>query len=931
MTRAASQQAHRPEGWWAWPPIYAVVLYGVLFIPGLPWWTFPTMALVCGIAGRTVCHYVLDWDTYGELSNEAGYWGLLAGVGGAAWLWWAYDPHVGGALGAIAHWQWLALWLAVFGSWWVTLWVRAPRYAARPPEPVVTSEVPTPYARILELAGVRDAKVSSVDVGDAVDTVHVEPADDASTITYRAFSAKTDAIARQCALHFRQEGLRIAEDDVNTQPGADAAEFLLMVTRQRLLTGTIPFEADPRPGTSCGPQRIGLYEDLVPADLTFFDPEKGARHAELLGKDGSGKGELLKILEARFMGTNDCEVWLVGTSKLVKAAKLWLAAWLSMRADRPPVDRVAGENIYHALEGLADALHYVKLLNTYTAGNDARVASPGDANLVIAIDESGRLLKRKERIQVYDGRWMTAGEIVSEIRQESRSSGVLVVTANQDNLYDSSGANGSGSEGKRNVSINVVFEVRMRQDSAQPLDGLPTTVDPTRLRDYMCYIRPDIEKPRPLRAKSYRLRDGDIDELAIRFADYRHGLNPKLTARLKWYGHRWSVNRHRELWEWCEAQGWTWPGDGPSVDAEYEADVEAIRKAAAQRSKAPKFEPWRPPQWCAEVVYRNGPPAGSPGESPSLDSDGAVDMEKSPAPSPSGSPSEPPAENTSGYTSNPAGDSPTPTAATDHPAPTHAAGDVPPGSMTYDELTQLIDSLASTNPAAAALLRAYRDGTLDPELESTARQLADHLEPPMPEPQPDWTDSDASFLASLGVVIAPTQNPAAAASPARPSRTGAPTAGAGEDTPSGVAGEDDQGMPILDGSDLRAIGERMLAAERERVAGLPPARLEDPLGLILAILQRSQPAEFWLTETLATAVRVLSAPVGPERERVKAELADPAVLRRATEQLGRDLFRQTGIESGQAPRSFDPQRRRGYTPEALFDAGVRLMRAQGAA
>lgn len=564
------EQDHRPPGWWSWPLIASAGLYVVAFLPGIPampWWGWPAVAAVAVLACRGIARHVFPYEYFGrDVHDEAGYLGAGSAVGGVAWLFVAYPaPPQSVTL--------LALWLAAAGSWWVVLNLRAPaaeravtrRLAAGDVDDQPAASADGPYPAILARAGVRNVVVTKVETSPdgAVDTVHIEPTEPeegAPVLTFPMFAAKAEAIAAAAARHFRSDGLRLEAGDVIPRPGIDAAEFQLSVTRRRNLDGNVPFVPDEGPQPWTRALDLGLYEDLRPMELTLCHAKRGATHLEILGKSESGKGVLLACLIARLTASDEGEVWLVGVSKLAKLAALWLEPWLRGETDRPVIDRVGGEDIGEALRALADALHFMKLCNEAELVTSARVPKRGKGGLVIVIDEAGRLLERTDWIKVYDGRKMTAGEIVAEIKAEGRTGPVSVVTANQDNLFDSSGAKGSGSRSKRNTGIAVVLNVKVAHDASGPLAGMPKTVDPTKLRANQCYVVPNTEEPRALRGKAAFIDDSDIPGVARRNTAHRYGLDPTLTAQLATYSTRWAADRHPVLVRHCKAKGWQWPG-----------------------------------------------------------------------------------------------------------------------------------------------------------------------------------------------------------------------------------------------------------------------------------------------------------------------------------------------------------------------------------
>jgi hypothetical protein len=616
VTKQDSTPAHRIEARWAYPFIYAVSVYLAAFVPELPWWAYPAMGLAAAAAGTISVRHLFGWLVYGEqFTLEAGCCALLAGVGAAGWLGFAHaDP--------VAHWQWLVPWLVIFGGWWATLCWRAPAaarvdYPATAPATAPTAADGThpdvgPYPAILRRAGVHRVAVTNVEqVADgALDIVTVEPlpveeGKDAALMTYEAFSGKAPQIATEVARHFRTEGLRLEATDVMPLPGRDAAEYLLHVARRQSLKGEIPFVLEDGPQKWCRALELGLYEDMRPIELTLCHAERGASHLEIIGESGSGKGVVIAVVKARLLSSDEGEVWVIGTDKMQKLTWGWLAPWLSGETDRPVLDRVGGPNVRDALEALADALHFVSLCNADCLGDDARVPTRGKGGLAIVIDEASDLLERRDKIKLWDGREMNASELVAAIKKAGRTGPVSLITANQDNLFSSAGT--AGPKSKRNSSAAIVLSVRAQQDASQPLAGLPATVNPTKLKDNMMYVRPNIEEARVMRGKAQKLRGPDnIAPVAAALTRYRYGLDPDITAQLRHYQHRWAPARHPELAAACERLGWAWPVPAqPGAPAPAPTPAPTARPGAhppaAPTQEAPVPEPTQPPSDPAAV------------------------------------------------------------------------------------------------------------------------------------------------------------------------------------------------------------------------------------------------------------------------------------------------------------------------------------------
>lgn len=563
MSNTDNQQ-HRPDGWPLYPLAGAVGLY-LAGLADLPTSGVLAVGAVAVLAAVLVSRARWDAITYGDaLAVEATALAVLAPASGAVWV---------VAAGWVDPWStlpWLGLWLAGVTIWWSSICLRAPTAAAVDWTPGAAIDPPPgnefgPYPTILARAGVTRARVTGLTtVGDGLDIVSVEPLPGGDgqgrALTFSGFAGYAEAIGTECARYWAGHGHDLDAGDVTPLPGRNAASWLLYVARHRTLAGhdAVPFVDDDGPTEWCGPKRIGLYEDMRPLELVLCHERDGGKHGEIIGATGSGKGVNLAVLIARLTASNAGEVWLVGTVKLQKLAWGWVRPWLAGEVDRPAVDRVGGPNVRDALEALADALHYCTLCNANEFGDDARKPTPGRGALAVVIDEASDLLERRDQITLWDGRKMDASQIVAAIRKEGRTGPVQVFTANQDNLFESSGR--AGPKGKRNSSIAIVGKVRTAQDASQPLAGLPSIVNPTRLTDNMVYVETGDDDHRSVRAKAENLHGEDrIAAVAARRAPWRLGLVPEYVAQLNHYRDRWDPSRHPDLARGCRGRGWTWP------------------------------------------------------------------------------------------------------------------------------------------------------------------------------------------------------------------------------------------------------------------------------------------------------------------------------------------------------------------------------------
>lgn len=570
-TAAASATPTRPEGWWAWPGVYVLVVYLAAYLP-LPWWGLALLGVAAGVGGRFGARELFHAADYGtDLSASAGWCALAAGAGAAGWL---VSTSMFGPVDML---PWLALWVVVFGAWYLTLAVQAPRAAARraagyvpesaavgvPPVDAADPDVAR-YQAVLDACNSSDVQVLQVKRSPkgAIESalIMATQVGKAKAITRTAFDARLPSIAVALARRARADGRPpITDGDVRTEPGADAAEWWLHVTVKPSFDGVVPYRMAGAPQPWAGRKRWGEYADEVPLEVALCDEREGAVHGEVMMMSNGGKTTALNVLIARQIESLEGEVWLVGTNKLVKLAELWLMPWLRGETDRPAIDRVAGEAPEVALGALRDAYHYAVLCNRATSGNKARNPAKGGGALLVIIDEASHLLERNDLvIRCHDGVQRNASQLVSAIQKIGRTAPVSVIKANQDALFDSLGD--EGNKQRRNSALGVVGRVQRNQDAQSVIPQMPN-VNATTLARHAVFVQPGWDAPREMPARFDFLDDDDIPEVARACTPYRRGLIPKLAAQLALYPGRWSRDLNPELVEKCDDLGVPWPGD----------------------------------------------------------------------------------------------------------------------------------------------------------------------------------------------------------------------------------------------------------------------------------------------------------------------------------------------------------------------------------
>jgi hypothetical protein len=593
---AALRPFRRPEGWWAYPLIYPVAAYIAASVPTLQGWAFVVIGLAVGGFGALGARLLFPARDYGRAFTGGASWCAgLAGITAGFWMLIASPTPLPLA-------PWLLVWFGVFGSWYYLLGLAAPRVAAAAettaggPAPA-GAEQPIgdvgPYPGILTAAQVTDVRVSRVSTSPSggVETVHLRPVrhEGKKLLTYGGFLGDVPAIATEAAMQFEEtRGIDLEDQDVVPERGRNMGEFLLHFTVKRVHEGPIPFVWDHEPTDADARMLIGRYEDDRPIELQLCHPDEGARHLDIVGKTGSGKGVLLAVLIARLTASKAGEVWLVGTEKLVKLAWGWVLPWLRGEVDRPAVDRVGGESLDEALAALADALLYAKLCNQRTPTSGARKAEPGRGMLTVIVDEASKVLGTTKKWPV-DGRMLTASEMVAEIKALGRTALVNVVIANQDQLFSSFGAAGSGMQ--RNTDIGIALYTKRRDDADKVLAGLPGRPDASKLRNKQFYVTTGEPDERGMRGKALSLLDDEIPLVAARNAQWRFGLDPDVTKDLRTYADRWNPRRHRELVEAARLHGLEWPMSNDHPGGRPEPTPEPTRPPAGDPPAPERVEP----------------------------------------------------------------------------------------------------------------------------------------------------------------------------------------------------------------------------------------------------------------------------------------------------------------------------------------------------
>lgn len=585
-TAAAAPATARPEWWPAYPVLYAMAVYLLGYVPDLPWWGLAGIGGAAAVAGWFAARAAFHTADYGRVFSRSASWcAALAGVGAAGWLAVAAPLPPEQLPDAL---PWLLLWLAVFGGWFTVLIWEAPQAKLRrdalylappaPGEPLGPETNPkvAAYQAALVEAGCDDVTVLAVTPSPSgrIESVLLMPrrvAGKAKPVTRTAFAARLPSVAQALAIDLAPRGIDLDEEHLAVERGKNASQWLLHVTIESLPRSTA-FVPSQGPVPWCGPKRIGLYDDDQPLLLELCHADEGGAHGEILMATGGGKTNLLNVIIARHLPSDEGEVWLGGTNKLIKVALPWLMPWLTGRTDRPVIDRVAGESQEEFLAMLADAYQYAVLCNSATPGNDARKPTRGRGALLLIIDEASHPLKRNDvAIRCHDNVKRNASQLLAEIQRIGRTGPVHVLKAYQDGLYESLGD--EGGQQRRNSKVGIVGQVQSPHDAQTVIPKL-LHVNAARLEDHGIFMQHAYGPSRELRAVPDRITDADIDAVAVANVAFRCGLVPELAAKLRYYARRWDVDRQPDLVAEAQARNLTWPGPGSAPDIERAAEPE---------------------------------------------------------------------------------------------------------------------------------------------------------------------------------------------------------------------------------------------------------------------------------------------------------------------------------------------------------------------
>lgn len=392
---------------------------------------------------------------------------------------------------------------------------------------------------------------------------------------YNGVKSQLGVLASAFARDFAKQGIEFTARHLRIQETNWEHQFELYFSTKGVFKQVIPYPMDRPVSTIVDPLRPGLYEDGEEINLSILN------NGIMVGARGSGKSVFGNNLVAETLRTNDAEIWIGATQKLVPLVMPWLLPWLQRRTDRPALHYIAGQNARSVTEMLAELFRLTCALNDELTTESTRKPTPSNPAHIAIIEEASRLYKDHSDVVVkcHDGVERNASKLLDAIAAVDRSACTAVFNLTQYGLFDALG--GAGSDTQRNIMIRVAGKTTTVFDGRQTLSGLDD-VDTTKLADNTLLIQPDVEDPRTLPAKVFYL---DGAEMISPVAEYFTARRSEMPARFRRrmgpaYQHRWDAARLPELVRAAKSQGYEWP--------EYRDPVGDGDQAAKQPPAAPQ-------------------------------------------------------------------------------------------------------------------------------------------------------------------------------------------------------------------------------------------------------------------------------------------------------------------------------------------------------
>jgi hypothetical protein len=342
---------------------------------------------------------------------------------------------------------------------------------------------------------------------------------------------------------------------VKIRPGAvtvseiedDASTVKFTIRLRNVIEDDLEWEDDgDEPASIAQPLLIGLFENAMNLLLSMT----GA-HGVIVGATGSGKSVVLNCIIAKLLKCIDAVIWIAAADKLWQLIDPWMAPWYRGEMEYPPFDWVAGERQDEILRWLAGLYRAIKVRSTLPHKRGKLVLSKHRPAIVAFLEEAASTYRSQDTIKVVTGEYMTATQLVREIKRLGRSEHVYLWELNQGALYTIAGADGPMIA--RNTTSRICLNTMSEYDGRETI-GAKMGIDTTTLKHHAMYVRTNIESPQPaLLGKAFSLYDDDvIYQLMLR--RYRAGLLSALDAETerglgKDYAERWHPERCYEVLE----------------------------------------------------------------------------------------------------------------------------------------------------------------------------------------------------------------------------------------------------------------------------------------------------------------------------------------------------------------------------------------------
>lgn len=405
---------------------------------------------------------------------------------------------------------------------------------------------------------------------------------------FHGVHTRVGALAAAFARELAEDGTEFTERDLRAERTKWAHIFELHFSTKGVFRQVLPYPVDRPVGSITDPLRIGIYED---GDEL---PIEALNNGVMVGARGSGKSVFGNNMFAEVSRTNNAEIWVGATQKLVPLVLPWLLPWLKGKTDKPLLGYVAGQDPEDVTQMLAELYRVTCLLNDELTTESTRTPTPNDPAYICFIEEATRLYKDHSHVTVicHDGVERNASKLLDAIAAVDRSACTAVWNLTQYGLFDALG--GSGSDAQRNITVRVAGKTMTKYDGTATLSGLDH-VDTTQLSNNTLLVQQDSDDPTARPAKTHYL---DGAEMIEPLASWHTSRKPEMPASYRKqmgqaYRNRWQASRHPELAKAIKKQfGLEWPEyHDPEPAGEQSQQAEAVGRGAGN----PEVEPFPTP------------------------------------------------------------------------------------------------------------------------------------------------------------------------------------------------------------------------------------------------------------------------------------------------------------------------------------------------